>query len=217
MFERYTESARRVIFWARYIASQIGSQEIQTEHLLLGLLRQDMRLAHRFLGSPFAMDAVWRQIVRSQVAREKPLGPEDPLTVSHAGQRVLAFAVEDENQLSNGRIGTVHLLLGLLREETCFAAEILQGRGVLLASTREELARTPHDDSVSEEFVRDDGSPPEVAELQARISLIKNRASDAANNQDFAKARAFADDERTERNKLYLLCREHELSDWLYV
>jgi ATP-dependent Clp protease ATP-binding subunit ClpC len=217
MFERYTESARRVIFWARYIASQIGSQEIQTEHLLLGLLRQDTRLASRFLGSPFAMDAVWRQIVRSQVAGEKPLGPEDPLPLSHAGQRVLAFAVEEADQLSNRRIGTVHLLLGLLREETCFAAEILQGRGVLFASTREELARTPHDDSVSEEFVRENASPPKVAELQARIRLIKSRTNDAANNQDFAKARAFADEERTELNKLYLLCREHELSDWLYV
>ena len=45
MFERYTEKARRVIFFARYEASQFGSPYIETEHLLLGLLREDKALA----------------------------------------------------------------------------------------------------------------------------------------------------------------------------
>jgi ATP-dependent Clp protease ATP-binding subunit ClpC len=54
MFERYTQAARGTIFWARYIASQIGSLEIETEHLLLGVLRTDKTLASRFLGSPWA-------------------------------------------------------------------------------------------------------------------------------------------------------------------
>ena len=49
MFERYTEKARRVIFFARYEASQFGSPYIETEHLLLGLLREDKALANRFL------------------------------------------------------------------------------------------------------------------------------------------------------------------------
>ena len=56
MFERYTESARRVIFWSRYLASQRGCPEIEVEHLLLGLLREDMSLAERFLGSPWAVE-----------------------------------------------------------------------------------------------------------------------------------------------------------------
>ena len=51
MFERYTEKARRVIFFARYEASQFGSPYIETEHLLLGLLREDKALANRFLRS----------------------------------------------------------------------------------------------------------------------------------------------------------------------
>ena len=49
MFERYTEGARRTIFFARYEASQIGSAYIETEHLLLGLLREDKALFHRLL------------------------------------------------------------------------------------------------------------------------------------------------------------------------
>ena len=49
MFERYTEKARRVIFFARYEASQFGSPLIESEHLLLGLLREDKTLTNRFL------------------------------------------------------------------------------------------------------------------------------------------------------------------------
>ena len=50
MFERYSERARRVIFFARYEASQYGSPYIETEHLLLGLLREDSGLRRLFLG-----------------------------------------------------------------------------------------------------------------------------------------------------------------------
>jgi ATP-dependent Clp protease ATP-binding subunit ClpC len=49
MFERYTEKARRIIFFGRYEASRFGSPYIETEHLLLGLLREDKALANRFL------------------------------------------------------------------------------------------------------------------------------------------------------------------------
>ena len=51
MFEKYTEKARRVIFFARYEASQFGQPYIETEHLLLGILREDKALTSRFLRS----------------------------------------------------------------------------------------------------------------------------------------------------------------------
>lgn len=54
MFERYTQAARETIFGARYLASQVRGPEIETEHLLLGVLRADKSLANRFLGSPWA-------------------------------------------------------------------------------------------------------------------------------------------------------------------
>ena len=50
MFERYTERARRVIFFARYEASQLGSRTIETEHLLLGLIRENNGLTGQLLG-----------------------------------------------------------------------------------------------------------------------------------------------------------------------
>ena len=57
-------------------------------------------------------------------------------------KRVLAYAAEEAERLSHKHIGTEHLLLGLLREEKCFAAEILHERGLRLPTIREELART---------------------------------------------------------------------------
>jgi ATP-dependent Clp protease ATP-binding subunit ClpC len=215
MFERYTERARRVVSWSRYIARQGGSLEIETEHLLSGLLRENQSLARRFLGSPWALDSVWRQVEQSKLVRVKHLGATD-LPLSNVCKRVLAFAAEEADQRSNKRVGTGHLLLGLLREEKCFAAVMLVERGVRLASTREELARMPQDDSVTEELVREGGSRPEVIELQSRIRIIKSRIKDALDNRDLAKARVCSDEEHTERDKLYLLCQQYGLTDWLY-
>src|ERR1039457_1831928 len=64
MFERYTEKARRIIFFGRYEASRFGSPYIETEHLLLGLLREDKALANRFLGSHAAVESIRKQIER---------------------------------------------------------------------------------------------------------------------------------------------------------
>ena len=58
MFERFTESARRVIFFGRYEASQFGSTTIETEHLLLGLIREDKSLIKRFLGNQSPIESI---------------------------------------------------------------------------------------------------------------------------------------------------------------
>ena len=215
MFERYTERARQTIFSARYIAGQTGGWEIETEYLLLGLLKQDQSLARRFLGSPWALDEVWGQVSQSITVCEKPVGPGD-LKLSTVSKRVLVFAAAEAELLSNRHIGTEHLLLGLLREEKCFAAEMLHQRGVRLEVTREELARTRHDDSVYEEFFREGSSLPEVVELRTQLRSTMDRTKAALANHDFKKARTYADEERAALYKLYLLCRQHGLSDWLY-
>jgi ATP-dependent Clp protease ATP-binding subunit ClpC len=141
MFERYTEKARRVIFFARYEASQFGSPYIETEHLLLGLLREDKALTNRFLRSHASVESIRKQIEGHTTIREKVSTSVD-LPLSNECKRVLAFAAEEAERLSHKHIGTEHLLLGLLREEKCFAAEILQERGLRLPAIREELQRT---------------------------------------------------------------------------
>jgi len=163
MFERYTEKARRVIFFARYEASQFGSPYIETEHLLLGLLREDKALTNRFLRSHASIESIRKQIEGHTTIREKVSTSVD-LPLSHECKRVLAYAAEEAERLSHKHIGTEHLLLGLLREEKCFAAEILRERGLRLSTIREELLRSqsekaspsrPKESSLLAEFSRD--------------------------------------------------------------
>jgi ATP-dependent Clp protease ATP-binding subunit ClpC len=154
MFEKYTEKARRVIFFARYEASQFGSPYIEAEHLLLGLLREDKALTHRFLRGHGAGEAIRKQIDDHTIVREKVSTSVD-LPVSEEAKRVMVHAGEEAERLSHRHIGTEHLLLGLLREEGSFAAQILNEHGVRLSAIREELARTLQEAEVIEprEFV----------------------------------------------------------------
>src|ERR1035437_5246363 len=142
MFERYTEKARRVIFFARYEASQFGSPYIETEHLLLGLLREDKALTNRFLRSHASVDSIRKQIEGHTTIREKVSTSVD-LPLSDESKRVLAYAAEEAERLNHKHIGTEHLLLGLLREEKCFAAKLLKERDVRPDWVREELAKNP--------------------------------------------------------------------------
>jgi len=138
VFERYTEKARRCIFFARYEASMFGSPYIETEHLLLGILREDKALAHRFLHSHAAIESIRNQIEASTTIREKVSTSVD-LPLSHECMRVLAYGAEEADRLNQQHIAPEHMLLGLLREEKCFAAEILRERGLTLAQVRGDI------------------------------------------------------------------------------
>jgi len=149
MFERYTEKARRVIFFARYEASEFGSPYIETEHILLGLLRENKALTIQFLRSVDSVESIRKQIEASTTIREKTSTSVD-LPLSNECKRVLAYAAEEAERLSHTSIGTEHLLLGLLREEHCLAADLLHERGLSLAQVREEVARSGIASSVTE-------------------------------------------------------------------
>jgi ATP-dependent Clp protease ATP-binding subunit ClpC len=141
MFEKYTEKARRVIFFARYEASQFGSPFIETEHLLLGLLREDKNLANRFFPKAGAsIDSIRKEIEGRTIIREKVSTSVD-LPFSDECKRALNAAADESERLSHKHIGTEHMLLGLLREEKSVAAEILRERGLRLSAIREELGR----------------------------------------------------------------------------
>src|SRR5262245_50260805 len=128
MFERYTEKARRVIFFARYEASQFGASQIEPEHILLGLIRQDKALTGRFLHRSEAN----AESIRKEIESRTPPGERTSidLPLSDGAKRALSFAAEESERLGNRHIGTEHLLLGLLREENSIAAEVLYTRGM---------------------------------------------------------------------------------------
>lgn len=142
MFERYTEKARRVIFFARYEALQYGSLIISPEHILLGLMREDKTMSSRFFPyqSNLTVDSIRREVEARIVLREKmPQSAE--LHLAPATKRILAFAHEESERMRSRNIGTEHLLLGLLREEQSIAAEILYEQGARLQNVREEIGR----------------------------------------------------------------------------
>jgi ATP-dependent Clp protease ATP-binding subunit ClpC len=138
MFERYTEHARRVIFFARYEASEFGSPYIEAEHLLLGLFRERSSIQY-LLPSTLAPEEVRREFQATLPIGEKTSTSVD-LPLSHACKRILANAAEESERLQASHIGPEHLLLGLLREDT-LAAAVLRRHGLHLDDLRERLAQ----------------------------------------------------------------------------
>ena len=141
MFERYTERARRVLFFARYEASQLGSISIETEHLLLGLIREGKGLTSRlFARSHLSLENIRKEIEGRTVFREK-VSTSVEIPFSAETKRVLQFAAEEADRLLHNYLGTEHLLLGILREERSVAASILMEKGMRLHAVREDIVQ----------------------------------------------------------------------------
>lgn len=140
MFERYTEHAKRAIFFARYEAQQFGAKKIDTEHLLLGLLRDSQSRANLLFGLKEHANS-FRLKIEQEHPPSSPLPKGTDLALSNASKRALAYTAMEADELGNDPIDTDHLVLGLLREEECFAATLLEEVGVELASARQRAAR----------------------------------------------------------------------------
>jgi hypothetical protein len=106
--------------------------------LLLGLLREDKALANRLHA---AMESIRKQIEGHTAPGEKVSTSVD-LPLSHECKRVLAYAAEESARLNHKHIGTEHLLLGLLREEMCFGAQLLREQRLTLDSVREQAQQS---------------------------------------------------------------------------
>ena len=141
MFERYTERARRVLFFARYEASQLGSISIETEHLLLGLIREGKGLTSRiFARSRLSLGNIRKEIEGRTIFREK-VSTSVEIPFSTETKRVLQYSAEEADRLLHNYIGTEHLLLGILREERSVAASVLTKQGMRLNSVREDIVQ----------------------------------------------------------------------------
>jgi ATP-dependent Clp protease ATP-binding subunit ClpC len=115
MFDRYTEDARKVIFLARYEASRLGSPILETEHLWLGLLRQNKKLVKR-LAPKVTADAVHERLKRHGTDLQRiSMTVEMPL--SDEVKRALANAAAEADQRGQKPITADYLVLALLREE----------------------------------------------------------------------------------------------------
>ena len=139
MFERYTESAKRVIFFARHDASQLGGDAIEAEHLLLGLLREPEGLtAALFSRLHISPDQIRRE-VRSHVLLRDSVSTSVEIPLSAESKRVLQNAREEADRMRSESIGTEHLLLGIVGAQGSAAAQILARQGVRPAVVREAM------------------------------------------------------------------------------
>ncbi|MCM3870083.1 MAG: DUF1343 domain-containing protein [Pyrinomonadaceae bacterium] len=139
MFERYTEKARRVIFFARYEASQAGSHTIDLSHLLLGLLREAPELMSRGSTNGRSDKSIREAIAARTPAPKELISTSVELPLAPETKRVLAYAHEESDSLSHRHIGTEHLLLGLLREKGTLAAQVLLEHGLELETLRGDM------------------------------------------------------------------------------
>ncbi|GAC1399549.1 MAG: hypothetical protein NVSMB56_14560 [Pyrinomonadaceae bacterium] len=147
MFERYTEKARRVIFYARYEASRLGGAAITPEHLLLGLMREDESLLKYLLSkNGKASTEDLRREVEKRVPSAESVSQKTELPLASETKHVLVFAHEESEDLRHRHIGTEHLLLGLLREKSSIAATVLGEHGLKSDAVREEIKRIGHYD-----------------------------------------------------------------------
>jgi len=138
MFERFTERARRCIFFANQAARQYGGRSIESEFLLLGILREDRNIVRRFVPN---LTADPQQKIEQRLSPGVEVDVTGDLPLSGVCKRILAFAFEEAERLNFANVGTEHLLAGILREEQCLAAEILHECGLRLDSIREHIAQ----------------------------------------------------------------------------
>jgi len=140
MFERFTEEARRDLFFARYEASQRGSFSIESDHLLLGLTREH----HGTVSGILAQFHVSPEIVLREVDSRAPSKEKTPPSVeipfSGDVKTVLSGARDEADRLKHPHIGPEHLLLALLNEDRSGTASMLTELGVTLQAARDYVA-----------------------------------------------------------------------------
>src|SRR5579872_1531199 len=138
MWQRFTERARRVVFFAQEEAARLGENYVGTEHLLLGLVRESDSVAARILDRLGVPLGRIRADIERQVTRgHGNLGQDMQLTPR--AKRVIDLAYEEARQLNNNYIGTEHLLLGLVREADGLAGRVLTLLGLQLDAARQAV------------------------------------------------------------------------------
>ena len=182
MFERYTEQARRVLFFARYEASHLGSLSIETEHLLLGLFREAQEFTSRVLSQSRVSIENIRNEIEGQAALRPKVGTSVEIPFSADAKRALQFAADEADNLLHDHIGPEHVLLGLLREESSVAGSILRRNGFELAGVRDQVSAMFQTPSNAEARSR-----ANVAEELERVKALVARIANERPDQEAAR------------------------------
>lgn len=155
---RFTERAQKVIAHAQEEARRLNHNVVGTEHLLLGLLREDEGIAAHALKN-LGVDA---DKVRNQVEMMIGVGPfavQGPIGYTPRAKRVMELAIDESRRLGHNYVGTEHILLGLIREGEGVAAQVLTNLGVSLDKAREEVLSLLMDAKGQTNFKKSSSTP----------------------------------------------------------
>jgi ATP-dependent Clp protease ATP-binding subunit ClpC len=165
--ERFTQRARRVLSLAQEEAERLQHGQISTEHLLLGLMREDGGVAGRVLRE-LGLD---QRRVEELVIRLTDSGSRAPgasLDLSPGTKKVLELAVDEARRMGHHYIGTEHLLLGLVRQQEGVAIDVLRRLGISPEEVRRQTRRVLSESPVQQ-------SPTPTAEREQRRSPKENK------------------------------------------
>jgi hypothetical protein len=136
MYERYTQSARRTIFFASEEARKAGSPYIEPEHLLLAIMRSCKPELNEAFKLKELEDSFRAELAMGQT---KPASAHLDIPISNQSKRILAYAAEEAEQLNSRGIDSRHLLLGILREPASIAGRFLASNTVNLGTARKMI------------------------------------------------------------------------------
>ncbi len=232
MFERFTDRARRVVALAQEEARMLNHNYIGTEHLLLGLIRESEGVAAKALESlGISLEAV-RQQVKEIIGRGQQ-APSGHIPFTPRAKKVLELSLREADGLGHNYIGTEHLLLGLIREGSGVAAQVLVKLGADLNRARQQVVQLLHgragEDLISEDSpLRDDwltrvdsldrrlaaierwvGLRPDLDDLDQETARVRREKEAAIDRQDFDASVALRDQETR-----LLAARAGQESEW---
>ncbi len=140
-FERFSESARKVLTRAQGAAQRLGHNYIDTEHLLLGLAQQESGVATKVLANLGIPANKVQPAVEFLIGTGQKSSTTEEVGLAPRAKKVIEFAIDEARRFNASYIGAEHILLGLLREKEGIAYNVLENLGVTLEKAREEVNR----------------------------------------------------------------------------
>ena len=219
MFERFTDRARRAVELAQEEARRLNHNYIGTEHILLGLIREGEGVAAKALESlGISLEAVRHQV--KEIIGRGQQAPSGHIPFTPRAKKVLELSLREAQQLGHNYIGTEHILLGLIREGSGVAAQLLVKLGADLNRARQQVVQLLHgrpaEDLMSEDSPLPDDAPtqagsldrrlaaierwvglrPDLDDLDQEIARVRREKEAAIDSQDFEASAALRDQER---------------------
>jgi Clp amino terminal domain, pathogenicity island component/UvrB/uvrC motif len=181
MFERFTDRARRVVVLAQEEARMLNHNYVGSEHILLGLIREDGGVAAQALGSLGVTEERARQQVEEVVGAGQTGPQRGHLPFTPQAKKILQLSLREAIALGHAYIGTEHILLGLVRGDDGAAIRVLNGLGVDPDRVRQQVIQLVSARRVQEEpgtgRVTGRGKRKMLSELRGRLDALDWRLS----------------------------------------